>query len=171
MEDFKDQAPEMVEENHHEACASELKTCQDDLRNTKERYIYLTAEFDNYKRRIERERSQWIEDAQADVLKDMLPTLDNFERALIELKSQNLPQELTAHFAGIGLIAKNLHKVLEKYNIQELEHAGEFDPEMHEAIMQVESSEHESGHVVDVYQKGYSHKGKILRPAHVAVAK
>lgn len=170
MEDLKDQGPEVVEENH-ETCAAQLKSCQDDVRSAKERYIYLSAEFDNYKKRTERERSQWIEDAQADVLRDMLPTLDNFERALIELKSQNLPEELMVHFTGIGLIAKNLHKVLEKYHIQELEYSQEFNPEMHEAIMQVESPEHASGCVVDTYQKGYTHKGKILRPAHVAVAK
>jgi molecular chaperone GrpE (heat shock protein) len=145
------------------------KQCCQDLKDIKDRYIYLTAEFDNYKKRMEKERGQWIASAQAMVLKDILPIVDDFERALQQLQAQKLPSEIASHLAGIELIAKSLQKLLKKYDVQEITDVTTFDPEFHEAIMQVKSDQ-PSGSIVSVFQKGYKHKGQVLRPAQVSVA-
>jgi molecular chaperone GrpE len=168
MVELHDQPVESPEQDN---LNNELAQCHLALQGAKERYLYLTAEFDNYKKRIERERSLWREEVQADVLKDVLPIVDNFQRALAQIKAQDIPQEIASHLEGIELINKLIEKLLVQYNIQAIEASTVFNPELHEAVMQVETNEHPSGAIVNLYQQGYTHKGKVLRPAQVSVAK
>jgi molecular chaperone GrpE len=155
-----------------EACEVEetTKQCCEDLKEYKNRYLYLNADFDNYRKRVEKERIQWLSSAQATVLTDVLPIVDDFERALQQLQAQQLPQEIQSHLTGVELIAKALQKLLKKYEVEEITDVTTFNPEFHEAVMQVKAEGHPSGSIVSVFQKGYKHKGLILRPAQVSVA-
>lgn len=164
MDNNENITPEMQDgasEASHESCKKELQQAKD-------RYLYLNAEFDNYKKRLEKERGQWAETAQDDVLMSVLTIVDDMDRALEGFKS--LPPELAAHVAGVELIAKGLNKLLNQYNLQEIHLVKEFDPEKFEAVMQLPSESHASGEIVSILQKGYMRHGRVLRPAKVSVA-
>lgn len=152
-----------------ECCANELKECQASLKEARDRQLYLQAEFDNFRKRVEKERAQAILYGQETIIDDILPIVDDFERALEQLRSQELPAEAASHLTGIELIAKSFHKFLKKHDVEEITENEVFDPQIHEAIMQVKSDK-PSGSVVLVLKKGYRHKGHILRPAQVSVA-
>ena len=158
--------PEQSEATPREA--SPLDVCRVQLAQAKERYMYLQAEFDNYKKRLEKERTSWIDAAQDVVIVDVLSTVDDMDRALQEL--QALPKELSVHLAGFEMIAKSLHKILKKYDVEEIPYSKTFNPEYCEAVMQVASPDHQSGEVVSILQKGSMRKGRVLRPAKVSVA-
>ena len=142
--------------------------CRSELTLAKERYLYLQAEFDNYKKRVERERASWIDAGQDVVIIDLLAVVDDFERALQELES--MPQELHTHKAGFEMIAKSVSKILKKYDVDEIPFTKTFNPEYFEAVMQVTRENHASGDIVAILQKGYTRKGRVLRPAKVSVA-
>lgn len=147
---------------------SEESSCEKELNQAKERYLYLNAEFDNYKKRLERERGQWAEFAQDDVLLSILSVVDDMDRAVEGFKA--LPPELASHVAGLEIISKGLAKILSKYDLEEIPFATKFDPERYDAIMQVPSDGHESGDIVAILQKGYMRHGRVLKPAQVSVA-
>lgn len=157
-----------------------LQECQVQLEQYKNKYLYLNAEFDNYKKRLDKERGTWIEHAQDVVLLDILPIIDDMERALSEralgegavaqLETSNLTPEIKAHIAGMDLISKEFMKMLKKYQVEEIPAAKVFDPEYFEAVMQVNSEAHTAGDIVSILQKGYMRRGRILRPAKVSVA-
>lgn len=144
--------------------------CCTELADTRQRYLYLHAEFENYKKRVEKERIQWINSGQAIIISEFLPIIDDFERAMQELQKHQVPAELKAFAEGFELISRSIHKFLKKNEIEEIKET-EFNPELHEAVMQVESTAHKSGDIVQVLQKGYRYKGQLLRPAQVSVAK
>jgi molecular chaperone GrpE len=140
-----------------------LKECQD-------RYNYLIAEFENYKKRNEKERLNWISHAQDTVILDILNIIDNYERALKEIEKSNLSKELLAYLQGFKMIYKDLQKLLEKYNVEEVK-SDKFDPQIHEAIISSESENHKSGDIINILEKGYTRNNKIIRAAKVEVAK
>lgn len=141
--------------------------CAEQLNEMKQKYIYLQAEIDNYKKRVEKERMQWMQSAQSVVFVDLLEIVDDFERALAQTNGK---ADLQAHLAGFEMIEKSLQKLLKKYDVQEIAQTNEFDAHKHDAIMQVASQEHQSGDVVGTLQKGYTLKGQVIRPAKVSVA-
>jgi molecular chaperone GrpE (heat shock protein) len=135
-----------------------------------DKYLSLTADFQNYKKRVTQERTDWAQDAQKQVLVDLLAITDNFERALAEEKKR----EETAHvawLAGFEMIYQSLEKLLAKYGVQQISDFSVFNPKYHEALLQVESDKHTSGDIVQVLQKGYIMHDKVIRPAIVSVAK
>lgn len=152
----------------NESELSEHSSCEKELQQAKDRYLYLNAEFDNYKKRLEKERGQWAEFAQDNVLLSILAVVDDMERAVEGFKS--LPPELASHVAGLEIISKGLAKVLTSYDLEEIPLVKEFDPERYDAIMQVALDSHASGEVVTILQKGYMRHGRVLRPAKVSVA-
>jgi molecular chaperone GrpE len=126
------------------------------------------AEFANYKKRMERERDQMRQNLTGDLIRRYLEVLDDLERAL-----KNRPQEgeRTVSAEGIELIYRKLTAILESEGVQVLEAEGQpFDPNMHEAISQEPSDDHESGQVIEVIKNGYRLGERILRPAMVRVA-
>lgn len=126
------------------------------------------ADFQNYKRRTERELADSRQRAALDTLTSVLPVIDDFERAL-----DNVPEDLQGHswMNGVELILNKLAKLLEEHNVDVIDPVGEaFDPNRHEAIGMEHSDEIESGHVTTTLQKGYESNGRILRPALVRVA-
>lgn len=135
-----------------------------------EKYLSLTADFQNYKKRVTQERTDWAQDAQKSVLLDLLAIIDNFERAL----EQEKKREETAHvswLAGFEMIYQSLEKLLAKFGVQEITDFSVFNPKYHEALVQVDSDKHKSGDIVQVLQKGYTMHDKVIRPAIVSVAK
>jgi molecular chaperone GrpE len=159
------------QKNEQAAQKTELDSCREAVTLAQEKYTYLLAEFENFKRRTEKDKASWSSAAQATLVTDLLPIIDDFERSFIELQSKQMPDELKAYFAGFELIMRAFQKFLKTHNIIEITDLKQFDPEKHEAIMQVDSPEHASGDIVTVFQKGYFHNKQILRPARVSVAK
>jgi len=123
------------------------------------------AEFDNARRRIERERSDFLQFAAMDLVKDLLPVLDDFGRALkVETADRNYAK-------GVELIYQRLYETLKKLGLEPIETEGRpFDPNLHQAVERVETDEAEDQAVLGEFQKGYNFKGKLLRPAMVRVA-
>ena len=133
-----------------------------------ERYLRLLAEFQNFKKRSAKEKSDIHAYANEKIIGDLLPILDNFERAL----ASNAMDDPEAYAKGMAMIFEQMKTALEKAGLQEIEALGkEFNPNMHNAVVSEESNEHESGHVSKELQKGYTLNGKVVRPTMVAVAK
>ncbi len=144
--------------------------CTQECDALKERVAYLAADFENFRRRTERDRASWRELAQADVLKDILPIIDDFDRALAEQEKSSQAEQLASWLVGYNLILKSLHKLLQKYDVKLIEQCEIFDPELHEAISYVPSEGHASGTIINTVARGYMCKGSVLRPAKVIVA-
>lgn len=132
-----------------------------------ERYMRLMAEFQNFKRRAAREKSDIHAYANEKIVGELLPVLDNFERAL----STNT-EDIEGYAKGMELIFTQLKTALEHAGLEEIPALGEeFDPNVHNAVMTEDSEEHEDGHISKVLQKGYKLKDKVIRPSMVAVVR
>ena len=133
-----------------------------------DRLLRKTAEFDNYRKRIEKERREQAEWAAADVLSDVLAVLDDFDRAL----SAEAPAEAKSYLAGFELIHRQLGELLRKRGVTPIETLGaDFDPHLHQAVAYEESPGAREGEVVGELRKGYKLGERLLRPAMVRVAK
>lgn len=135
-----------------------------------DKYLSLSADFQNYKKRIMQERTDWAQDAQKAVFLDLLAIIDNFERALEQEKKRENAENLE-WLAGFEMIYQSLEKLLAKFGVQAITDFSVFNPKYHEALLQVESDQHKSGEIVQVLQKGYIMHDKVIRPAIVSVAK
>ncbi len=127
------------------------------------------AELANYRKRVERERTEIYQNARVDVTTRFLPVLDDFERALNAIPEDARPHEWVN---GVTLIYRKLQSILEAEGIVAIDALGKpFDPNLHEAISQDENDSFESDHVIEVLQKGYRYGDRVLRPALVRVAR
>lgn len=143
-----------------EAAAAEMKS----------RYVRLQADFANFKKRTATEKQQISEVVKMDVLQNILPVIDNFERAL-QVPQDSLSDELKSFVDGYTMIYKHLMTVLEKEGVTKIDAVGKpFDPNYHQAVMRVPSDEYDNDVVVEVLQEGYLLGDKTLRPAMVKVA-
>jgi molecular chaperone GrpE len=129
------------------------------------RLLRARAEFDNARRRAERERSEYLQFAAMDLVKDILPILDDFERALkVETTDRNYAK-------GVELIYQRMAETLKKLGVEPIETVGQtFDPNLHQAVERVETDEEPDQSILGEFQRGYNFKGKMLRPAMVKVA-
>jgi len=163
-----EKAKEEVEEVETDPLADALA----ELAEYKDKYIRTHADFENVKRRLEKDKNNAVSYANESFAKDMLSVMDSFENALASMESlEDSSEALEKMKEGLEITFKQLKKVLEKNHIKEVPCEGEFDPEVHQAIMQVDSENHEVGDVVQVMQKGYTIKERILRPAMVSTCK
>ncbi|MFN2239170.1 MAG: nucleotide exchange factor GrpE [Thermoanaerobaculia bacterium] len=155
-----------VAEEAAEAGGSELGSLRAENEKLRDQFLRSRADFENFRRRMEKEKVEFRRYAVADTLRDLLPVLDNFERAL------SVPTASVEDFrTGIEMIARQLAEILERTGLQTIDPAGEpFDPLFHEAIARVETAEAEPNSVFDVMQKGYMLHERLLRPAMVRVA-
>ena len=148
---------------------SQEKSVQEELQIYQDKYIRLAAEFENYKRRAQRDQSDAIRYANESLLKNLLSTLDNLERAIQCGKDAGASGSL---LEGVELTHKQFLETIEKLGVHQVSSAGSlFDPNMHQAVAQVESETAEPNTVVEEFQKGYFLHDRILRPAMVTVAK
>lgn len=142
--------------------AVQMRAERDELRDL---LLRRQAEFDNFRRRSERERSDYLQYASMEAVKSLLPVVDDFERAL---KSEGGSPD---YVKGIEMIHARMLETLKKLGLEPLDAVGKpFDPHLHQAIERVENTESEDGTVLGEFQRGYFFKGKLLRPAMVRVA-
>lgn len=142
-----------------------------ELREAKERIIRLMADFDNYRKRVQREKEDWHRYSSMTFIEKLLPVIDNLERALENLNQHS--EEVKGIFSGVVMTYRQLADVLQQEGLTAVEGAGSFfDPQIHEAVMQEPAEEgQEDNQVVQVLRKGYRFKDKLLRPSMVKVAK
>jgi molecular chaperone GrpE len=148
---------------------AELQALRKLAEENQERYLRTQADFDNFRRRSRQEKEDFAKYASSKLVEQLLPVVDNFERAVAASKDSN---DFESLLKGIEMTQRQLGQVLEQEGLKKMETEGQpFDPDYHQAIMQVESEEHEEGIIVEELQKGYVFKDKVLRPAMVKVAK
>jgi molecular chaperone GrpE len=134
-----------------------------------ERLTRLQADFENYRKRVAKEREGLFNFANESLITELLPVLDNFERAI---KHSNDVKDISTVTKGVELIEKQLRGVLEKEGLKVIETKDEtFDPEKHEAVERVASKKYSEGTIVEEMQKGYILKDRVIRPAAVKVSK
>jgi molecular chaperone GrpE len=134
----------------------------------KDRWLRKTAEFDNYRKRVERERREQADQAVLDLLEELLSVVDDFDRAL----TVDAGEAGGAYRKGVELIHGKLHELLRKQGVKAIDALGaDFDPNVHQAVMHEESPEHRDGEVIGELRKGYMLGDRLLRPAMVKVAK
>jgi len=131
----------------------------------KDRLLRTLADFENFRRRAERDRSEYVQFAAMEMVRDLIPILDDFRRAM---KVETADRE---YAKGIELIDQRLFEALKKAGLEPIEAAGKlFDPNLHQAVVRVQSEEFPDQTVLEEFQSGYNFKGKLLRPAMVKVA-
>jgi len=134
-----------------------------------EKYLRSVAELENYKKFAAKERADLIRYNNESIIRDLLPILDSLDRALDHAGTS---KDVSAFVEGVRMIQEQLLNRLEKYGVRKIEAAGkEFDPNIHEALLQVESDTHEDNHVVTEFEKGYLLNDRLLKPAKVSVAR
>ncbi len=151
-----------------EDTVEQLSQCKVTLAEWQEKYARLTADLENYKKRTMKERSVWAESAQVALISELLAIVDNFDRAMEH--QMEVPQELQAWADGIAMIHTAFKDFLKKAGVKEVPY-NQFNPEYHEALIQVDSEGQDAGEIVSVMEKGYMLKDRVLRPAKVSVAK
>jgi molecular chaperone GrpE len=152
-----------------EQLRSQLESKEVETKELQERLLRQAAELENFKKRMAREKEESIRYANEGLVKDLLPILDNLERAVEHAQGGGNGKPL---LEGVELVLKDFLETLGKHGVTQISARGEkFDPEKHEAIAQVESEGHEPNAVVEEFHKGYYLLARLLRPALVSVAK
>jgi molecular chaperone GrpE len=147
--------------------SAETEQLQRERDDYKDRWLRKSAEFDNYRKRIERERREQADQSVVDILQELLLVVDDFDRALTVSGDEG-----GAYRKGVELIHAKLHDMLRKQGVRAMDALGaDFDPNVHMAVMHEESPEHREGEVIAELQKGYYLHDRLLRPAMVKVAK
>ena len=161
---LNDQDPQQEQADAQTDALDELRREKDSLQD---RLLRTAAEFDNYRKRVERERRELADYMKADVLAELLPIVDNFERAM-----QAPSSDADSLRKGVELIHKQMLDFLRKRGVTPIEALGaDFDPNFHQAVIHETSPSHREGEVIEELQRGYMLGDKLLRPAMVKVAK
>ena len=151
---------------------NELEQCQKELAEQKDKFLRAHADFDNMKKRLEKEKTNALIYANEAFAKDLLTVLDTFENALKSVEQvESNDKAINEIKKGMTLTYEQLLSILKKHGVEEVECEGEFNPEHHQAVTQMDSDEHKSGDIVQVLQKGYKLKERLLRPSMVATCK
>ena len=145
--------------------ATQFSDLEDALAEANDKYLRLFAEYDNYRKRTAREKTETYQNASVKCVENLLPVIDSFERSLeFECSDENFKN-------GMNMIFNQIKEFLNKMNVTEIEALGaEFNPNFHNAIQQLDGTDYASNHVCQVFQKGYMLGDKLIRPAMVAVA-
>ncbi len=155
-------------ENGEDKSAPDTAKSKSELDKAKSDYLYLLAEFDNYRKNAIKERSDLVKYGSEKIVREFLNVLDNFERALEASTNGDNGASLRD---GVQLISAELRQLLQRFGVEEIKSEGEtFDPSKHEAISSEPRADMEPGHVARVFKKAYKMHDKILRPAQVTVS-
>lgn len=167
---FSEAADEPREESGDSVENDEADLLREELNKMNDKYLRLLAEFDNFRRRTAKDQLELRKTASRDIMTDLLPVLDDFDRALKLIRESDQDDSV---LMGFKLVFQKLSKILESKGLQVMESEGKaFDPEMHEAITEVPApSKKEKGKVLDTVEKGYLLNDKIIRYAKVVVGK
>ncbi|SFK76639.1 molecular chaperone GrpE [Lachnospiraceae bacterium KH1T2] len=162
------QAEETAEEQTEENAEQQEETAAQEEND--DRYIRLMAEFENFRKRTDKEKQQMFEVGAKSVIEKILPVVDNFERALAMVKQPAEGEEMDPFMDGMDKVYKQLIKELDAIEVKPIEAVGKpFDPNFHNAVMQEESDEYESGIVLKELQKGYMYRDSVVRHSMVSV--
>ena len=166
----KKEKKEIHKENKEiESLKKEIESLKKEVQEEKEKVLRNTAELMNFKRRKEDEYSNMIKYANEDLILELLPIIDNFERA-IRLDDNDLSDEVSQFLSGFKMMFGSMNSLLKKYDVQEIDALGlEFDPTVHQAVLMESDPEKPGGVILEVLQKGYKYKDKVIRPAMVKV--
>jgi molecular chaperone GrpE len=149
-----------------------LETKEKEAAENHDRYMRAMAELDNYKKRAARDKEDAIKYGNEKLIKDILPILDSLDRAIHQSSDLSVRNNFEAFQQGLELIHTQILGCLERHGVVKITAKGEeFDPDRHQALMQVETPGMESNRVVDEYESGYTLHGRLLRPAKVSVSK
>ena len=148
----------------------EYQKLKEEAAGFKERYARLYAEFDNARKRMERERMEFVRYASQNILEEFTAVLDDLERSIEAANARH--EDYAAFLKGIEMVMAHIYEMLKKHDVKPMESVGKkFDPNYHEALMQVESDQFEDGVITEELQKGYLLGDRVLRTAKVKVAK
>lgn len=146
-----------------------IKGLEEENKNLKDKSLRLYADYENLKKRVSKEKEDFISYANERIIKELLPVIDNFERAIY---TSNEHSNFEGLLDGVKLNCQSLIKVIEKFGVAEVDAGGKvFDPNFHEAMNVIETAEYEPNMVIEQLQKGYVINGKLIRPALVVVSK
>lgn len=146
--------------------AEELKKLREDYAALNDRYMRTLAEYDNFRKRTQKDLDSRVSNTKVDVLSRILPVVDNFERAAL-----NADADAESYKKGIGMTVSQFLEILKNIGVEEFGAAGEqFDPNIHNGVMHVEDENFGENEIADVFMKGYKLGDKIIRPATVKVA-
>ncbi|MFD2637489.1 nucleotide exchange factor GrpE [Piscibacillus salipiscarius] len=155
------------QDSEQESLKDQVKQLETENEELKNKYLRTQADFDNFRRRTQKERENDLKYKSQELVGEILPVLDNFERALQTEVSGEGSQSFVD---GVKMVYNQLNQALEKAGVEEIQAENEeFDPNMHQAVMQVSEEGYESNQIVEVLQKGYKLKDRVIRPAMVKV--
>ncbi|MDD5232634.1 MAG: nucleotide exchange factor GrpE [Syntrophales bacterium] len=148
---------------------TKLEEKEKESKDNYEKYLRIAAELDNFKKHSIKERSELVRYGNENLIKEILPILDNIDRALEHAEKA---RDIDAFIDGLKIIRGQFLQRLGKFGVKQVEAAGsEFDPNLHEAVLSVESPDHEDNRVLDEFEKGYLLNDRLLKPARVSVTK
>ena len=163
---------ETKEEKKEDSLEDKVALLEEKLKESEDKYYRVHADFENVKKRLEKEKYQAIDYASEKFAKDLLTSIDTLEMALASSHADLSAEELLVKLKeGIDLTIKNFNTAFEKHDITLVETDGEFDPNFHNAVMQINSADHEDNFIVEQLQKGYKFKERLLRAAMVSICK
>lgn len=162
---------EQAEEDVSLLLEEQIKTAEEEAKKHYDKLLRVMAEFENFKKRIEKEKKEHLQYSNEKLLTEMLPVLDDFDRVLDHIPEDS-PEEAKVIAKGIELVHKNMLMVLGKFGLKEIDAMGkDFDPTIHEAISTAKDENFDPEKVISVHRKGYSMGNRLLRAAMVTVNK
>lgn len=164
------QAGEQSEHHTEPAVVEAPKQEKIEQLDYKDLFLRVTADLKNYQRRVEKQKSEWTAIAQESIILKLVPVIEDLDRALSSSVASDQPA-VTQWIEGLAVVQKNFKKSLQELGVEEIAPAGIFNPELQEAVAQIDSTTHQSGQIVDVVCKGYKFKDKVIKYAQVVVAK
>lgn len=167
--DFQQEKKEELKDTFSLPSPTDLDVCKEALSEWQDKYMRLSADFENFKKRIEKDQALLMQTARIHMLVPLLTIIDNFDRAMVHQAAAEVAQ-LKSWVDGIAMIHTALREFLKKEGVAEVSYKV-FDPLYHEALMQVDAANFVSGDIVEVLEKGYTMNGHVVRPAKVSVAK
>jgi len=158
----------LIEEDS-KALLAKLEEKEKEVTESYDKFLRASAELDNYKKRMAKERTDFIRYGNETLVKDILPIVDSLDRALEHAGNS---EDFDAFIKGLKLVQEQFLGCLEKHGVERIQSTGmDFDPNVHEAMLPVESKEYEENKIVEEFEKGYLLNGRLLRPAKVSVSK
>jgi len=155
-----------IKESEYQALLAE----KEQVKELKERLMRLQADFENARKRLEKEKAEFLRYANEEVISDLLIVLDDLERSLEAAEKKH--EDYAAFLKGVEMILAHLYEILKNHHVEAIEAKGkQFDPHLHEALLQVETDEFPEGTVMEELQKGYKIEDRVIRTAKVKVAK
>ena len=156
-------------QSREEELMSKLQETEKAASENYDKYVRAAAELENYRKRAAREKADAVRFGNENLLRDILPLMDNIDRAMDHACNSD---DFDAFKQGLKLLQEQLLVCLQKHGVEQIEAVGkDFDPHVHEAMLQVESNEHEESKVVGEFERGYLLNGRLLRPAKVSVCR